>query len=828
MRSTSKAVFIALLATFTASAQKPVGVSGFVGNYIDYWGLGTANHTVDGDTYLFQAWAANSMLSFFPDPTGLPVVGVINDGNIGGCGGNVELIQLSKLPGPFTTPTTSNTTITPYTNCLTSFGTSPGDVSTWGGHLTYGDASSEGTWKGVVMAFRNNILLAPFYRQNSPGTAFGDSTLMLSPDAGQTWIDYSRYTAYTVTLATCTGTTATLTALNSLAGNEKIFVHDVGAGYNGKATLTGATGTTVQYTVATCPGTGPTSGNFGLLSASGSGPAYTPGSTMWPVSGGKNPMAVQMIVNYGQDGNYPAGIEAVCDPTAWVCGLAKDFTQPTAPLVAYRVPLGREMTPASYLYYTCPGYNAYWPVADTVCDGNQAAAWTSAKSSATTMLNLPYTGNNNRPTGCTAVAFLPSHGSYVLSCLTWGYPERHAYYWGPHLWGPWYPFWDGPCTNGNPVCDPIFQVMMGYGQNVISTTPPLAQIRIASGSSGGPYAAGGTPKFWTVEVNGGRVPFTGISRRADYLGSGGQLNMGHRFGSGNEAGTISRRGLAVTGGAYSLDWWVDFWDHGGFTGATNRPYFRDVLSGGTKYLTPCEIDGAYSGCNFTHGMVLASNGVTLPSTGYSTRIQSSFTDTVLPGNTSWTFAGVFNIANTTSSSPLPILSEPPSGGNTNTMVNVYVSSRSTGDLCVEWGGKFTSTPTAPTSICTAGGTILAGTWYFVAVSAKANGSGFPTVTMYVGNAGTIAEYGGVNMATSANGTTGNGLTKVCTGAGCSATPAVIAGLLYFGLAVDGTSAEFGGTFGELGMFSGVVPSHVIREIYRTLRADWARVGRGAL
>ena len=184
MRSTSKAVFIALLATFTAGAQKPVGVSGFVGNYIDYWGLGTANHNVDGDTYLFQAWAANSMLSFFPDPTGLPIVGVINDGNTSpvACGGNVELIQLSKLAGPFTPPTTSNTAITQYTNCLTSLGTAPGDGGTWGGHLTYGDAASDGTWKGVVMAFRNNILLAPFYRQNSPGTAFGDSTLMLSPD----------------------------------------------------------------------------------------------------------------------------------------------------------------------------------------------------------------------------------------------------------------------------------------------------------------------------------------------------------------------------------------------------------------------------------------------------------------------------------------------------------------------------------------------------------------------------------------------------------------------------------------------------------------------
>jgi hypothetical protein len=37
-----------------------------------------------------------------------------------------------------------------------------------------------------------------------------------------------------------------------------------------------------------------------------------------------------------------------------------------------------------------------------------------------------------------------------------------------------------------------------------------------------------------------------------------------------------------------------------------------------------------------------------------------------------------------------------------------------------------------------------------------------------------------------------------------------------------------GTFGESGLYSGVIPGHVIREIYRTLRTDWARTGRGTL
>jgi hypothetical protein len=42
------------------------------------------------------------------------------------------------------------------------------------------------------------------------------------------------------------------------------------------------------------------------------------------------------------------------------------------------------------------------------------------------------------------------------------------------------------------------------------------------------------------------------------------------------------------------------------------------------------------------------------------------------------------------------------------------------------------------------------------------------------------------------------------------------------------SESINGTVGEAGLYYGVVPSHVIREIYRTLRTDWTRVGRGTL
>ena len=808
------------------TAQKPVGITGFVGNYLDYFTVQGA--LPSGDTYYFTAWAANSMLSQFPDPSGLPIVGTINDGTTGGCSGNIELVQLSKLPDPFTTPTSGNTLIRPYANCLSSFGAAPGAISAptgWSGQLTGGDGHNDGTWKGTIMAFRNNILLAPVYRQTGAGNAFGDATLILSPDAGQTWIDYGRYNTYTVAGASCSGTTVTLNATNALSAGQKIYVHDiVPSGYNRKATLIAATGTTVQYNVGSCPGTYSSGGGFGILSADGSAPfgpgdASYPADMMWPVTSSKNPMNVQRLIAYGQDGNYPAGIEAACDPTVWVCGLSSDNTNTAfVPLILYRHPVSAPMDKSQYQWYSCAGYSNYWPIAETVCDGNRSSSWTSTMSNATVLI---YVQNASIwPGERYALKYLPSHGSYMLSGLTRDVAgTRFSYNWAPHPWGPYYPVWNSDCVETGFACGPGFNVLMGYGENVISTSPPLAQIRISSDVGPGRHTPGGNPNFWTLEAAGGRVPFAGMSRRADYLNTG-QLGMGHRFVSGNMCGAISRRGLA---------WWADLWDHGGITVNANRPYFRDVLSGGSNYFNVMSTNGSYGGNRWGNGASLETDGVKLLS-GYVARLESSFTDTTFSansGNSSWTFLAVFKITNPSGTGvqnqygrPIPILGT--SGGDVNTSVDVYVGDRTPGDLCVQWGGKYT---TSPASFCTTNAVISANTWYFAAISANANGSGFPTITIYLGNAGTIAEYGGVNMATSASGTSGGGLTKVCTG--CSATPAIVAGTVALGDdPSDGESMN--GTVGEAGLYSGVVPSHVIREIYRTLRADWTRVRRGSL
>ena len=117
---------------------------------------------------------------------------------------------------------------------------------------------------------RHNRLLAYFYRQANAGNAFSDASLAISPDAGQTWIDYGRYNAYPVTAASCAGTTATLTATNALSGGQLIYVHDIGPVYDGKHAIVTASGSQVTYAVTTCTGATGSSGYFGILKTDGS------------------------------------------------------------------------------------------------------------------------------------------------------------------------------------------------------------------------------------------------------------------------------------------------------------------------------------------------------------------------------------------------------------------------------------------------------------------------------------------------------------------------------------------------------------------------------
>lgn len=840
-------------------AQTPVAISqlGPGGDqFLDYFALGDCCSGIGGDTYYFQAWAANSMLPYFPDQHGLPIVGTWNDGSAGSCSGYFGMLQLSKLPAIGTKGTKGNTLITPYP-CLTSL---QSNTSSWSDHLTGGDSGAGGTWKGANMIFRNGRLLMPVYRQNNAGTTFGDATMIISPDAGQTFLDWSRYNATSVTSATCTSGVITLATTNTYSAGQNIYVHDLnpsvwnmGSVKNspGKAKLKTANGSSVQYSVSACPESAYSGGGAtGPLAADGSAPlgpgdpSYSsPGTMMWQVSNGTNPMVWQTFVSYGQDGSFPADVDPACDPAIYVCGLGiqkvgTDVNIGAAyrrTIIIFRVPVGREMDKSAYLWYYCPGYNTRWAQADTVCDGNQSTSWTSTLANATV---VKQTDNlyGYLPSDIGSIRYLPTFKSYLLSGQNWGCcGNALAYDWAPHPWGPFYSA--GIMPPAYVGGQPIFGWLMGYGDSSISTNPPRDRIRVASGTWWGVRLSGGAPAFWSLEAAPGRVPFTGMARRAEYSGVG-QSGMGHRFVSSNDAGAISRRGKTTSGGDYRLDWWADFWDHGGDAGvSSNRPYFRDVISGGSKYFTvQVQAGNQFSA---SQGATLEADGVGITGSNNPTLLKGQFADSVLfndPTTQSWTFVGVFKIINPSGAGGIvqnsggkliPLIGGGGDYRNRQTMVTV--GDRIPGDVCVRWGGAQISGGAAKYCIDTA--VISLNTWYFVAVSAEAQGSGFPIIRMYLGSAGSLTEYGGTNMSTAANGTDQNGVIKLCGGPlpSCTTAPSVVAGD-PIGLGSDSTTGtnSLGGRYGEAAVFSGAVPGHVIREIYRTLRTDWARVGRGSI
>jgi hypothetical protein len=790
-----------------------------------------------------------------PNPSGLPILGFINDGNAGPCSGNIELVQLSKLAAIGTGATNANTLITPASNCLTSLGIAPGDINapsnSWSGHLTNStDGHNDGTWKGAVAAFRNNILLAYFFRQTSAGDAFGGSTLILSPDAGNTWIDYGRYNTYAVTGATCSNGVVTMAASNLLQGTEKMYIHDINpAGYGGKQTLTSATGSTVTYTLKdvfgnarSCPGAYVSGGSFGILSANGSAPlgpsdAGFPSTMMWP-NGGQ--MANPTPIDYGQDGNYPAGIESACDPTVWVCGMdIRSVNSGTATMGLFRVPVGREMDKSQYQWYKCAGYGSAWPSIGAVCDGNMTSAWSSNPSDETILLNVGRFGRGTSAQGpCVGgVTYLPEFKSYVLSCNQESYKfagPRYGYMTAPHPWGPWYPTYLG-CVN----CVGGFLRLMPSQRVVVSSDPPALKYRVPNsigiGTDG--YPSGGVAAWSSVELNIGKLPPLGMARTGYTLGEFGQINMGHRFTSGLMAGALPLRGVGLGGGPYKVDWWTDLYLHGGDANASLVTQFPNLVD-------PADSFTAY--CNQGMGWTVPGycGGGSISSVGVNAALAPSFADRgTFGGNKSWTYVEVLQVGGAYG----PSLD----GGSLNTLMllhpapiniancgtngvlcgvnlvelGIYMGLRSANDIGVRFG-----TANSVKADFTTPGSVVPSTTklIFVAVTAKANNSGYPTITIFVGHDGTITEYGGADLlSTAANGTSAAGINKTC-GGSCTTTPNISAGLNYWMNFTPTSYGSYASVQGEHGVYSGALPSHAIREIYRTLRADWARVGRGSL
>ena len=191
-------------------AQRPIAVgpdasAGYAPGLIKYfdWYTGTptggctsgtygacVGHGPQGDTYYWSAWLPNA--SGLPVPSGLPVVGTINDWSFGPCGGNIGVVQLDTFSWP--APTASHMTLV---NCMASFGATPGSTnvpSGWHGANTSSDGGTDGTWKSRTPLSKGGILYLPVERQISAGAqSIHDATIIMSPDSGKHWCNPYTY-----------------------------------------------------------------------------------------------------------------------------------------------------------------------------------------------------------------------------------------------------------------------------------------------------------------------------------------------------------------------------------------------------------------------------------------------------------------------------------------------------------------------------------------------------------------------------------------------------------------------------------------------------------
>ena len=573
------AVFLAV-PTLLGAYQQPiavnqVGIDGKnTGSQIDYFSV-TTNGTPVGDTYYCTAWASNSLLSSFPNPSGLPITCTWNDGSQASpdpvCSGyNLGLAQLSKLP-PLGTPANSGNTLLTGYPCYGSY--SIGGVQTAPG----GSWSDTLTWKNAPFTYINNVLRMMMFRQNNAGTQFGPSSSVISFDAGKHAIDFGRWQGYTVTAASCAAGSAAVTLSSAtsaggetLVSSNVVFIHNVGSGFDGQFTLTSVVGSVIHY-ATTCPGTTPTSGFVALAAADGSAP-WGPGNAggynlQWPSSGSSNPMGLKAPIVYGQDGTWFSGIEPVCDPAlGWICFISSDESA-GGPVIMGRYPAQCDATycgefdNSAYEWYKCSTVNGAFPGVGT-CDFTQAGNRTSTLALATNMLTTggPAGGMGVWPGQRLGMTFMPAFHSYLLTGVTRDQSgsgaSKMSWWWRPHPWGPWNLVGQSQCSENSSsapyTCGPGFTIPLLFQATGTSSSPPAMGMRYSTDMfvSGGGYSTSGNAFFGEIDTVLGKPAIGGMARRGGFLqalnnaGTTSQLGMGHRFTSGQMAGAIPRGGIS--------------------------------------------------------------------------------------------------------------------------------------------------------------------------------------------------------------------------------------------------------------------------------------------
>jgi hypothetical protein len=376
------------------------------------------------------------------------------------------------------------------------------------------------------------------------------------------------------------------------------------------------------------------------------------------------------FVQYGQDGNLPAGINGgLTDPSLYACAVLNDGTLGCAPN-------GSIQTASTWRYY------AGRITPSNIPDPNNLANWTYLFDARSTTSLTPALGSQTFtiPAGLsglstgTRVYVLSMASTASMEGLVTSYsgtsltinvdafagsaahtdwditPRTHVFepgittagqvdYTRPngylsapvymkefksYLMSGWFslvggtnytigfvtaPKLTGPWTTVyiHPTALPYGFPALALGLNYTVVSANPPVVRVSHVANGPSYA-------WTFsqwEFGLGRQPY-GLGENAAYTDIGlKKLNAGWVFGSGETPGTFSRKGLL---------WAFDFMDHGGDTSA-RQPYFHDVANNGAV-LYPCWTNGGQNICGYPSNGITYNADSVATTTGYYGRFES--------------------------------------------------------------------------------------------------------------------------------------------------------------------------------------------------------------
>ena len=730
---------------------------------------------VGGDTYYWTAWLPNA--SGLPVKNGLPIVGTINDFNLGTiCGGNLALLQLDTFS--WSSPTASHIT---KINCMPSFGVQGGASDApagWYGHLTSSDSvGNAGTWKSRVPFSKGGILYLPVERQISAGGAsVHDATFIMSPDSGQHWCNPYTYANH--------------------AGSPGCDSSNWAA--DGDAPKCDAASSSTPCT------------NAGYLTS-------THSSIMWKAM----PYTAENWnwVNYGyQDGGTaPTGINDGCDPATYTCFMLSDGS-------LARTPNASIMDSSAWTYYTCPEMTQNYR-----CAGSNPVNWTSAFDKRTPVVYLSYYLGPfaSTFTNLYSVLYLKEFGSYVMAGITQYSPMTIDFAWAPTIQGPWTTFHKTKTGTAGTIATTGFvnfvALVPALGYNVLGTKPPHVQVGSSWNDYFG-YLASPQMAIWDFVL--GKQTYGGetfASENWTRFISGAN----YQFSDGHLTGSFPRDGLV---------WSFDFLDQGKDSKVTNWPFFVD-RGNNSAVATPC--DNAYAvatACGYMnsgHGTSMNAYGIqtNVNASGYGGHFHTAPGSTnlgviqnapdAMQGNGSYSVVGVYRYEGATEfGRPGGIWSTGAVSSGDNTMIEF---NQVNGKVELDWGAtdkphyQYLANFSFPNLT----------NWYFIAVTVQAQtGCGSnctPAAKIWVGGAVTPGMLTDVNAGigyTAAGGTTPSVSSK---------TPNVVAGPLVLGLNVRGNTYSGLGeptimTTATTMVYSRALTAQEVQLMYRSMKSKMQERG----